>query len=118
MHADLVLVDRPVPDALGYLEAALEMTGRVVSEKERKYLYELAKMHTSRYALLFKTELDTSIPLGEGRDTNLEFRTSAGNWISHALTTIGFKALNPNEPSGALAIEKILSAIVESKKSK
>lgn len=114
LRADLVLVDRPVPDALGYLEAALEMTGRVISEKERAYLYELTKLHTPRYSLLFKTELDTSIPLGEGRDTNFEFRASAGNWISRTLETLGVQALDPHDPSAAMAVDSILSTIIES----
>lgn len=118
LRADLVLVDRPVPDALGYLEAALEMTGRVISENERAYLYDLTKLHTPRYSLLFKTELDVSIPLGEGRDTNLEFRASAGNWISRTLENLDVQALDPRDPSGTVAIDSILTKIIESKEQK
>jgi len=113
--ADLVLVDRPVPDALGYLEAALEMTGRVISEKERAYLYGLAASHTQRYSLLFKTELDTSIPLGEDRDTNIEFRESAGKWISRTLDTLEIQALDPRDPGNIIAVNAVLSAISGSK---
>ena len=36
--ADLVLVDRPVVDALGYLNAALEIQGREISLDQREYL--------------------------------------------------------------------------------
>ena len=115
LKADLVIVDRPVPDALGYLEAALEMTGRAISNAEREYLYTLMTLHTSRYNLLFKTELDASIPLGEGRDQNHEFRENAGKWISRTLETLGVQALNPRGPETVSTIDAVLSAIVMSK---
>lgn len=115
LKADLVIVDRPVPDALGYLEAALEMTERTISHAEREYLYTLMELHTPRYNLLFKTELDSSIPLGEGRDQNLEFRENADKWISRTLETLGVQALDPRAPETASAIDAVFSAIVESK---
>lgn len=118
LKADIVIVDRPVPDALGYLEAALEMTGRRISDNEHEYLYTLTKLHTSRYDLLFKTELDASIPLGEGRDSNVEFRESAGKWISRTLETLGVPALDPRAADNAMVIDAALSAIVKSKQSK
>jgi hypothetical protein len=73
---DVVLVDRPVPDALGYLEAALACQNRSISPAERDYVYSLARMHGSRYEVLFRTVLDPTIPLGPGRDGDLVFRRS------------------------------------------
>lgn len=115
LKADLVLVDRPVPDALGYLEAALETKGRSITEEQREYLYGLARSHTPRYSLLFKTELDASIPLGEGRDTNEEYRVSAGKCISRALDTLKVQALNPLDADVGIAIDRVLSAIIHKK---
>ncbi len=113
LTVDLVLVDRPVPDALGYLEAALEMSGRTVSEHERAYLYKIAELHTPRYSLLFKTELDISIPLGEGRDTNAEYRASAGKWISRTIEHFGVTTLDPQAPESMAAVDAVLSRILE-----
>lgn len=45
LSADLVIVDRPVSDAIGYLEAALAVTGRNVPPEDLDYLYALAKLH-------------------------------------------------------------------------
>lgn len=115
LNADLVLVDRPVPDALGYLEAALAATGRSIDPAQREYLYKLAEMHMPRYSLLFKTELDASIPLGPDRDPDLQFRASAGQWISHALATLNVSTRNPEDEGAAEAVERILAVISQSK---
>src|SRR5262245_9243849 len=74
LTADVILVDRAVPDALAYLEAALETQSRCVSCGERKYLYDLARMHAARYSLLIRTTVDTSIAVAVGRDPDMSFR--------------------------------------------
>lgn len=66
LNADLVLVDRPVPDAIGYLNAALKAQNRSISVEQKEYLYGIVEQHSRRYNLLLKTELDESIPLGKG----------------------------------------------------
>src|SRR5690606_37777296 len=53
LNADLVIVDRPVSDAIGYLEAALAVRGRDLPSEDWNYLYALAKLHSPRYDLLF-----------------------------------------------------------------
>lgn len=108
LNVDLVIVDRPVSDAIGYLEAALAATGRSVPAEDRNYLYALAKLHSPRYDLLFKTVLDESIPLGKGRGQDLAFRKDVDSRIGAALFQIGVKPLNPlNENDMALALELI-----------
>ncbi len=52
---DVVLVDRPVPDALGYLYAALNHRRQELPEEEIAYLKTLTRMHASTYAALFQT---------------------------------------------------------------
>lgn len=115
LNTDLVIVDRPVPDALGYLEAALEMTGRTITEIERNYLYRLAEMHVPRYSLLLNTKLDQSIPLGEGRDQDAEFRVGAGRWIAKVLATLNCTPSDPHDATTAGAVDSILAKILESK---
>lgn len=95
LNADLVIVDRPVSDAIGYLEAALAATGRDVPTEDRNYLYALAKLHSPRYDLLFKTVLDESVPLGPGRDPDLAYRKEVDSRIGAALSQLGVQPLNP-----------------------
>lgn len=112
IRADLVLVDRPVPDALGYLEAALLATNRSISEEQRSYLYGLAKYHAQCYSLILKTQLDESIALGEGRDQDIKFRRDAGRQIDAALTRLGINSL---DPQSVAAQEQIRSMFLQLK---
>lgn len=96
LDADLVVVDRPVSDAIGYLEAALAATDRTISDEQLKYLYELARLHTPRYDLLFKTVLDESIALGPDRDPDLHFRRSVDVRMDEVLSTLGVTPLDPS----------------------
>jgi hypothetical protein len=93
-------VDRPVSDAIGYLESAFAATDRSIPEKDLAYLYGLAKLHTSRYDLLYKTVLDESIPLGEGRDRDLAFRRDVDQRIGASLSTLGVVPLDPQTENG------------------
>jgi molybdopterin-guanine dinucleotide biosynthesis protein len=111
LDADLVLVDRPVLDALGYLEAALKTTGRSITIEERNYLYGVARFHLSRYALLLKTTLDETIPIGEDRDPNMEFRRSAGFEIDEVFKHLDVSPVDPNESTTQARIEKLLDMI-------
>lgn len=115
MSAELVLVDRPVSDALGYLEAALEMTDRRITEYQREYLYSLVKMHVPRYEILLKTELDESIPLGDGRDQNLKYRANVDHWISQTLAKLNISTLNPDTMNKDQVIETIFSDIIKAR---
>ena len=117
LDADLVIVDRPVSDAIGYLEAALAATGREVPSEDLNYLYALAKLHSPRYDLLYKTVLDESIPLGQGRDPDLAYRKDVDSRIGAALSQLGVQPLNPlNEDDMAKALALIDSIAQSSTK--
>lgn len=111
LKAQLVIVDRPVPDALGYLEAALIATSRSITSEHRSYLYDVAAHHTKRYALLLKTRLDGSIPLGPGRDRDMEFRRSADVCIDDALGKLNAPALDPSTASATDRVRALLDQI-------
>lgn len=115
LTSELVLVDRPVSDALGYLEAALELTQRSIATTEKEYLYRLVEMHLPRYSLLLQTELDESISLGEGRDTNLEYRRSAARWIKKGLKDMNVETIDPESSHSDGIIEELLSEIVRTR---
>jgi hypothetical protein len=87
LRADVVLVDRAVPDALGYYHAALEYRHEQPSRTELGYLEGLVRGHCTRYDLLFRTVLDTGIPLGgaKNRDNDSHFRSLADHHIARVL---------------------------------
>ncbi len=68
LSSDVIIVDRPVPDALGYLLAALEITGRSVEPRRLQELESIAVAHVGDYDVLVVTVVDKSLPLGPDRD--------------------------------------------------
>lgn len=84
---DVVLVDRPLLDALGYLHAALEASGRQIPSAQLHELLQLALAHQSRYDWFAATILDNNVAIGPGRDPDDVFRRLAGEMISQ-LTTV------------------------------
>ncbi|UOB59689.1 ATP-binding protein [Burkholderia pyrrocinia] len=114
LKCDLILVDRPASDAIGYLEAALVSTRRTITAAERNYLYTLVGLHSSRYAMLFKTELDKTIPLGDGRDPDQAFRAAADEHIARSLKELGIPTHNPEAPESQRLVEDFLDKISRS----
>lgn len=86
-HADVILVDRPVPDALGYYRAALAYRNENAEPAAVERLESLAQHHSSNYDLLFRTTLDPTIPLGDNkiRDTDAGFRRLADRHVAGVL---------------------------------
>lgn len=85
LSADVILVDRPVPDALGYLAAALEVTSRRLPDGRLDRLEAICGAWMKEYDLVFVTELDGTIPIGPGRDDDEEFRVAAGVAVARIL---------------------------------
>ncbi|MBB4966364.1 AAA family ATPase [Saccharothrix violaceirubra] len=75
-HCDVLLVDRPVPDALGYYRAALADRCETSDPEVTARLHRLVVDHSRHYDLLYRTVVDPGIPLGvdKPRDTDAEFR--------------------------------------------
>lgn len=78
---EVILVDRPVHDALGYLLAALQHSQRSIEPDHMRTLETICQGWAAQYDLLFLTSIDPSIPLGEGRDPDLGFRTLASEKV-------------------------------------
>ena len=77
---DVVLVDRPVPDALGYFLAALDVTHR--QEMRLSELRAIARAHVGYYDWLACTVLDETVELGPDRDKDQVFRRKAAESIA------------------------------------
>ena len=105
LSADVILVDRPVPDALGYLVAALEVTGRTLAPGRLERLEAICAAWMGEYDLTFVTQLNHDIPIGPGRDDDHEFRVAAGVTVSRILSRIAphAKAIRAHDADDALA---------------
>lgn len=82
LTADVILVDRPVPDALGYLQAALLHTSRSIASARLEALERICAAWAPEYDLAFLTVLDPSVELGEGRDGDALFRARAAEEVT------------------------------------
>ncbi len=89
--ADVVLVDRPVADALAYYEAALEFRGEQPDPVSIEQLEQLAARHTRHYDLVLRTVLDPRIPLdlSKPRGADPQFRSLADRHIAKVLERLG-----------------------------
>lgn len=108
LHADVILIDRPVIDALGYLNAALKYTNREITLDESIYLKSIIQLHSKRYDLLFATVLDKSIE--QNLDKDLVFREIVDEQIHNIfrILDIPYYGLTSNnfDTSIAVALEK------------
>jgi len=109
LDADVVLVDRPVADAMGYLSAALKHRSGRLTEAEAGYLRMLVKHHSTTYQRIFKTTVDATKPLGANkvRDMDPHFRSEVDKALENVFTGFGipFEALNTDSD---IAREQIL----------
>jgi hypothetical protein len=89
-HADIVLIDRPVPDALAYYRAALDYRQESPIQRRLAQLECLVKLHSEHYDLIFRTTLDHTRPLGRNkpRDTNTKYRLLADRHVRNTLTDL------------------------------
>jgi len=108
LSCDVILVDRPVPDALGYLKAALAVTGREIDPARLLALESIARAHTGDCDVLVVTSLDVSIPLGPGRDNDPVFRKAASDAVASLIGEARPDALRMTSSNPAEMIEMIV----------
>lgn len=89
-YVDVLLVDRPVPDALGYYLAALQYRGEPTDTPAVEHLRRLAAQHSVHYDLIFRTTLDDNVALGtdKPRDTNRHYRLLAHQHVGRAMSDL------------------------------
>ncbi|MEU5696731.1 AAA family ATPase [Actinosynnema sp. NPDC020468] len=87
-HAEVVLVDRAAPDALGYYLAALHHREEHPDPDTLAWLGDFVRHHSHHhYDLLYRTTLDTTLPLGTNkpRDGDRRFRELADHHVATVL---------------------------------
>lgn len=110
VHADVVLVDRAVPDALGYYRAALAYRHEDPDATVMAELQSLVGAHSRHYDLILRTTLDPGLPVGENkaRDSNCDFRVLADEYISRVLQEMGL----PHELLPAAGHDEALARVL------
>jgi hypothetical protein len=93
LNADVVLVDRPALDAVGYFWAALAHRQEQLLQARKDYLLALARHDANTYHIICRTELDPLIELGPDRDHDQSFRAAAGNEIARVCSQV---QINPH----------------------
>ena len=111
LQSDLILVDRPVIDALGYLLAALQVSGRTLNSRRSAELLTIATVHTPDYDVLIRTALDSNIELGEGRDLDGEFRVAAATAIERLVDQIKPNAQILTSANGNELIQRVVEIV-------
>ncbi|EHJ95431.1 AAA family ATPase [Agrobacterium tumefaciens] len=114
LTSDVILVDRPVFDALGYLYAALQISGRALPEPKIDELRRIAEACAIDYDIVILTELDDSVGLGEGRDENHAFRVAAGEQIAAIAQASGLTPLALTSSNSGKMLEVVHKKILSS----
>jgi hypothetical protein len=109
--ADVILVDRPVSDALGYLEAALEVSGRSANLSRMDVVRGMARAYMSEYDFIIETVLDRSVPLGPGRDPDDALRVAAAYHIAIFAREYGARRLTLTSINQTELLEEVLGRV-------
>lgn len=111
LSSEVILVDRPVFDALGYLYAAVEISGRSLLDRQLDELRSIAVAHAGDYDVLVMTKLDPAISLGEGRDKNHEFRVAAGEKIRAIAEEAALQPVILTSSNGDEVLDQVLETV-------
>jgi predicted ATPase len=111
LQSDLILVDRPVIDALGYLQAALQLSSRTLDSRRSEELMTIATTHTPDYDVLIRTALDSNIEVGKGRDLDGEFRVATATAIERLVNQIEPNALILTSANGKELVQRVVEIV-------
>lgn len=112
LRSDVIIVDRPVPDAVGYLEAALSVSGRQVDADRLSKLKEVARAYSTEYDVLVVTELDSTQALGPNRDQNAKFRRVAGERINEFVRQLPVRPLTLTSSNNESLLTDVIARAV------
>ncbi|MFI5942239.1 AAA family ATPase [Streptomyces uncialis] len=104
LNADVVLIDRSALDPVAYYLAALERSGQEPDPVVTQRLTNLVKAHTAAYDALLATVLDPTVPLGDSRDRDLEYRACVDRHIHVLLADHGIPHQRVTGPDDERAI--------------
>ncbi|WP_410611384.1 hypothetical protein [Amycolatopsis sp. lyj-109] len=111
VHADVILVNGAVPDALAYYRAALEHRGDASGQAELDQLESLVRNHSSNYNLLFRTTLDAAATDGETDDE--VFRRLADRWVRRVAESLDVTNVPVPSSDHGTALELAIGYVIE-----
>jgi GTPase SAR1 family protein len=113
LNHDIVLVDRPVPDALGYYLAAMEYRNETDAAWKADHLSSYVKTFAPTYDMLIRTVLDSSLPIGlsKPRDGNLAFRDLASKNIETVFSQLKLTALTLSADNSDRVMDSVLCLV-------
>jgi GTPase SAR1 family protein len=93
---DVVLVDRPITDALAYHTAAHAWRGEPVDPMQAAFLTDLARHHAPSYHLIYRAVVDPDLGIADDghRDTDPAYR----DLVDRAITTVYARLNIPTVP--------------------
>ncbi|MER8116238.1 AAA family ATPase [Streptomyces sp. NPDC094031] len=91
LNADVVLIDRSAVDPLAYYLAALERASQSPDQATVDRLVRLVQAHAATYDHLIATVLDPTIPLGNHRDRDLDYREAVDRSVHSLLTNLDLR---------------------------
>ena len=99
-RSDIVLVDRAVPDALGYLRAALQHRDDVIAPEKMKMLSDIVRHHSPSYDLVIKTDIchETPIEVDGIRDVDPYYRVMVDQCIEGVVEEFELDVLRLSQP--------------------
>jgi GTPase SAR1 family protein len=94
-RADVVLVDRPITDALAYHTAAHAWRGEPVDPAAAAFLTDLARHHTPSYHLIYRAVVDPTMGITDDghRDTDPDYRHLVDDAITAVHTRLGLTTM-------------------------
>ncbi|MET8845984.1 hypothetical protein [Amycolatopsis sp. NPDC004625] len=111
VHADVILVNGAVPDALAYYRAALEHRGEEPSPTEIDQLEKLVHSHSSNYNLLFRTMVEATATDEVADDEG--FRRLADRWVRRVAESLEVTNVPVAGSDHSAALELAVSYVIE-----
>jgi nicotinamide riboside kinase len=83
----ILLIDRPVADALGYLLAALEFRHETLPKEQMDFLERIVSFHMHTYDYVVETVIDPAVSITDdgARDLDWDYRMLVAKTITRAL---------------------------------
>lgn len=111
LRADVIVIDRPVPDALGYMQAALKHQSRHLEPGRLERLEVICRSWVGEYDLIFVTVLDERVPIGPGRPGDEAFRRLAAQCVADVFEEMAPRAIPLRHGETNSAVATCLAAV-------
>jgi nicotinamide riboside kinase len=112
-RADVVLVDRPVTDALAYHLAAHTWRGELPDPAISAFLADVGRHHAPTYQLIYRTVIDPALGIADDghRDTDPAYRRHVDDTITVVHDRLGISAVPLHSVGHTTAVRHALQLV-------